>query len=132
MATEFPLFDQLDRMQREAHAAVTLRPPPQKRVQPTSSMALQQILETLPFRERAVFTALRRFIANHRLLPTAYELFEEMKARGEAFDLNSVRPRLTELRDRRLVQTAGKKKCAVSGKAALTWRTLLEGKPDAN
>lgn len=122
-ASEFPLFDQLERMQREVHARGALREPPKKLVRPTSIEALREVLETLPHRERAVLGALWHWCkVNAPRCPTAYELFEHMKARGEAFDLNSVRPRLTELHDRGLVETAAKRKCAVSGKAALTWK----------
>lgn len=55
--------------------------------------------------------------------PTAKELFRWMQGRGEAVrEQNDVRPRLTELVEAGLVETAGKRICAVSGQTVYVWR----------
>lgn len=55
--------------------------------------------------------------------PTALELLQWATYRGEQlFDANSVRPRITALVDAGLVESAGKRRCQVSGKTVHTWR----------
>jgi hypothetical protein len=57
--------------------------------------------------------------------PTARELAAWMARQGEPVDdINSVRPRLTALVEAGLVETAGKRRCKVSGKTVLTWRVV--------
>ena len=60
--------------------------------------------------------------------PTALELLAWARARGEVlFDVNSIRPRLTELVEANLVESAGKRPCAVSGALVHTWRVKQVG-----
>jgi hypothetical protein len=55
--------------------------------------------------------------------PTALELMEWARTKGERlFDANVIRPRLTELFDEGIVETAGKRKCLISGRSAHVWR----------
>lgn len=55
--------------------------------------------------------------------PTALELLDWARAQGETlFDINSLRPRLTALVEAGHVETAGKRRCRVSGKTVHTWR----------
>jgi hypothetical protein len=92
----------------------------------TSCESYREIEPTLAERERAVLLGLERYRHGHRDWPTAYELFEFMKtaAIGRVHDLNDVRPRLTALKQRPhplVFNGAVKRKCLVTGKAALTW-----------
>ena len=55
--------------------------------------------------------------------PTALELLAWARVKGETlFDVNSMRPRLTALVGDGLVESAGKRRCSVSGKTVHTWR----------
>lgn len=60
--------------------------------------------------------------------PTARELFAWAVYHGEPLDdINSVRPRLTALVESGLIEVAGKRVCAVSGKRVSTWRVREAG-----
>jgi hypothetical protein len=71
--------------------------------------------------------------------PSAYELFNWARAKGEAlFDINTVRPRLTELLGRGLVDVvrdgAGRpvlRLCEHSGKMVCTWVVREAGSREA-
>lgn len=77
------------------------------------------VVPTKETRQRRVLIAL----ANCAEPPTAYELFELMKRRGEASDLNDVRPRLTELfKELHKVVRCDKRTCRVTGHTAYTWK----------
>lgn len=78
-------------------------------------------------------TVLRALSAYHDLnsaWPTAYELLEWMRRWKPEFDLNNVRPRLTELRDDdlRFVRADDKRKCGVTGKRAYVWEVSARGR----
>ena len=88
-----------------------------KRVADTSAIAYREIAPTLGPRQAVVLEHLRRLCVP----PTAYELFHEMHDIDRARDLNSVRPRLTELQDLGLVERIDKRACSVTGKLAWTW-----------
>lgn len=96
-----------------------------KRIQVTTLEAYYKLLPTLPEREKAVLEGLKMFhlgLAN--VWPTAYELFSYMEARSipNIFDVNSVRPVLTRLKDKGLVQFGERKRCAISGQNAHCWQ----------
>ena len=98
--------------------------PAPKRVQGTSiAVYRDDIVPTLPRREALVLAGL-----TDRAPMTAYELFRSMEADGLAddglFDLNSVRPRLTALVDRGLVEKGEKRACTVTGKTVYTYRLV--------
>lgn len=88
-----------------------------KAVADTSIEAYHAIRPSLETREQAVIKALQR----EREAPTAYELYESMKRAGAVFDLNSVRPRLTALKTRGLVQRGAKRICRITQKRVYTW-----------
>ena len=93
-------------------------------VQDTSRSAYTDLRDSLPRRERLVWEALDRCVQ----APTAYELMRQMK--GSAFDLNAVRPRLTELYARGCVRRLGKRVCRITKRLAYTWQTV-SGHPPA-
>ena len=57
-------------------------------------------------------------------IPTTYEVAKWMFKRGLARDLNSVRPRFTELQKLGIVGKITKRKCGVTGNTAYTWGRL--------
>lgn len=79
------------------------------------------VVPTLAAREQKVLDGLTRYLATHKQAPTAYELYEWMQAQGEAFDLNSVRPRINGLWHKGRIQQGAKRTCAVTGRTAYTW-----------
>ncbi len=101
-------------------------PAPPRVVRVTSLEALAAIRKTLPMREAAVFEALELMVALRGPSlrpPTAYELLRYMQDRRDgAFDLNSVRPRLTALKEKGLVENGDKVECTVTRKKAFTWQ----------
>lgn len=115
------LFDDLYNPNLSDTYAEEFAPAAQKQVASTSVKAYRELSDTLPERERAVLIGLRRYWASHRQAPTSYELFESMKADGCAFDLNSVRPRLTALFQHGRVAREAKRMCRVTSKTAYTW-----------
>lgn len=86
----------------------------------TSRAAYEIVRETLPRRERLVWEALARCDK----APTAYELVSRMLQDGDAFDLNSVRPRLTEMYEKGYVRRLGKRTCSVTGRLVYTWQAV--------
>lgn len=89
-----------------------------KRVRVTSAEALRAITPTLPRREQVVFDALKAWRGEP---PTGYELTEALRRTHQAFDVNSVRPRLTGLQNKGIVATGERRRCRVSGKNSFTW-----------
>lgn len=59
---------------------------------------------------------------------TVSEITQELVAREEIpyFDRNKVAPRLTELKDRWLVTTCGKRESRMSGRREAVWRKTTE------
>ena len=101
-----------------------------KDVQVTSLEAYDDLQATLQTRERAVLLGLETYHARRGEWPTAYELFQFMQQLhlGGVKDLNSVRPRLTSLKEQgRVLNELEKRRCRVFGKRALVWR-LPDGK----
>lgn len=89
-------------------------------VRDTSASAYHELRASLPRRERLVWEALSKCL----MAPTAYELTETMKRAGLAFDLNSVRPRLTALFEKDSVRRLGKRTCAITGRTVYTWAVV--------
>src|SRR5262245_6722017 len=93
-----------------------------RRIRVTSLEAWREVQKSLPEREGAVMHALIRHFVDDRGMPlTSYELFRQMKSRDEAFDINSVRPRLTKLQEKGLVRMGEKVTCTITQKSAYTW-----------
>ena len=88
-----------------------------KHVQDTSIEAYREIAPTLQARERLVLG----WLLQAKEPPTAYELFARMQAAGDAADLNSVRPRLTALESKHVIEKGAKRICRITGKRAYTW-----------
>ena len=89
-----------------------------KRVRTTSAAVYRELQPSLQRREQIVLDALKAWRGP---APTSYELLQALQERGQAFDLNSVRPRLCSLQDKALVRTGDKRRCQVSGKTVYTW-----------
>lgn len=89
-----------------------------KRVRDTSALALADLQPSLGHREQIVMDALRAWVGEP---PTSYELTKYLLKRNQAFDLNSTRPRLSNLLDKGLVETRDKRTCAVTGRTSYTW-----------
>ena len=78
----------------------------------TSTLALEGVAEKLPARERHIISVLRR------LGPmTSGELMEALDAR----DPNSVRPRLTAMKEAGMVRVVGQRPCRVRGTTMRVW-----------
>jgi hypothetical protein len=105
-----------------------------KRIALTSRLAYAELQEELQPREREVLDALGRGLE----APTAYELLERMRAAHPQFDVNSIRPRLTSLRDKGRIFEGNKRRCRVTGRIAWTWtvasvvQPLPHSQPPAN
>lgn len=89
------------------------------------------IKPTLTFRQTFVRDELEAFIAAKHYGPTAIELlaFIQRKHGARAFDVNSVRPRLTEMTELGMVRHGVKRRCDISTKTVLTWLPSLPSRP---
>ena len=99
--------------------------PPAKQVRDTSIAVYREIAPSVPRREQAVLDALSMFAVP----TTAYELFGYMRYHRTAFDLNSVRPRLTALLARHCVERCAKRPCRITGRTVYTWRAVIGHPP---
>ena len=86
-------------------------------VRQTSLLAFQDQLPHLGRRQLEVLKAIRD-CNMHGIYPTDREIARLL---GYA-DPNKVRPRRHELMQNGLIEEAGKRKCKVTGKLALTWK----------
>lgn len=77
-------------------------------------------------RERLVLAALDA----HKEPPTSYELAQYMYEAGTAIDLNSTRPRLTDLKNKGVVEKTNKRQCMVTGNTAYVWRRKVKEIPN--
>ena len=77
------------------------------------------IVPSLGRREQIVLDALKDWPGEP---PTAYELFQALKAQGLAMDLNAIRPRCTGLLAKGAIVVREKRACRVTGKLAMTWQ----------
>ena len=92
-------------------------------VQETTLQAYAALEPSLAQRQQAVLVALDAYHRAWRTWPTARELLRFMVDRDPSVgDINSVRPRLTELDDTGAVLKIGKRPCSVTGKTVYTWR----------
>src|SRR5262249_49312326 len=72
-------------------------------------------------RDDEIFAMVARFTAEGREAPTAYELLEALRPDHPRFDVNSVRPPLTRLRDAGRIVAERKRRCRITGHVAWTW-----------
>lgn len=100
-----------------------------KAVQETSREAYEDVQKDIGERRLTVLRALQSYHGLQGEWPTAYELLEWMRKWRPTFDHNTVRPRLTELKDDdlRLVTAADKRKCSVTNKRAFVWSVTPRG-----
>jgi len=90
----------------------------------TSRLAHREIAATLSRRQGEVRVLLQEYRAAHHDGPTAAELLAFARRMHPAYacwDVNSVRPRLTEMQATHEVTTGEKRRCAITGKLAYTW-----------
>lgn len=81
------------------------------------------IRPTLQGRQLFVRQQLEQFIIQYNVDPTAKELLVYIASKfpQAAFDLNTVRPRLTEMHEQGWVCHAGKRICRVTSRCVYTW-----------
>lgn len=99
-------------------------------VKPTSAVAYKKLKDSgkLSIMRQHAYDGLVAYIAKYGTLPTAYELFKEMRGDGLVNDLNDVRPKLTELKDRsRVYNPAGKRLCTVTNHSVMVWDVVRAG-----
>ena len=96
-----------------------------KRVRDTSIEAWLEILGSISVRERDILSALESYFRRNGYWPTAYELYFHIKdneSEIKPFDVNSVRPVLTAMKDLGMVEFTDKRICSISKKKVYTWR----------
>lgn len=97
-----------------------------RRIASTSRLAYRELAAVLQPREREVLMALVAYNRERLESPTAYELLERLRLTHPTYDPNSIRPRLTSLRDRGLIIGDQKRRCRVTGRLAWTWAVAVE------
>lgn len=93
----------------------------------------QAIEHALPTKQQWVRDQLAGFIRLEGYEPTARELLRwvaSQQARPDSVDVNSIRPRLTELEAIGWVAHAGKRVCQVTGATVFTWRLAQPTPPE--
>lgn len=103
-----------------------------RRTADTSRASLHDVQATLGERQQFVRTQLAAFQARYDCWPTALELLRFIKATVPGcaqWDVNSVRPRLTEMKEQGDVTPGVKRICTASGKLAYTWRPAVPVAP---
>ena|SRR5688572_18147981 len=101
-----------------------------KQAETARTVYREDILPTLHGRQLFVRQQLEAFLAEYQQAPTAKELLVFIASRfpQREFDLNSVRPRLTEMCEQGWVGHGEKRLCSITGKRVWTW-TLSTPKP---
>lgn len=87
-------------------------------VQQTSLDAFERIKPSLGERQRQV---LRVFLLNRRKSYTNHELARELK-----LEINTVVPRVYELREKGLLVLAGKRPCSITHHDCLAWMLRID------
>lgn len=93
----------------------------------------EDIEPTILGRQMFVRGNLARYIARRAQTPTGLELLALMQEwfPDSHLDVNSIRPRLTELAAKGLVRRGPKRTCSMSGKTAITWELAEPPTPSA-
>lgn len=91
----------------------------------------EAIRPTLHGRQLFVRDQLERFCREYDYRPTAGELVRYVAAKfpHRLIDVNTIRPRLTEMHEQGWVSHAGKRICSVTGKRVYTWRVSAPQPP---
>jgi hypothetical protein len=92
-----------------------------KRIAETSRESFDQIRPELQAHHARTRAALGEFIAAFGFHPTSGELTDWLHSQGRAFDVNTVRPDLTRMKDSDHVRIAGKRICSHSGRKCYVW-----------
>jgi len=89
----------------------------------TAIASYRDLVPTLHGRQLFVRQQLVSFIATYQQDPTALELVRFIAAQypQRLIDVNTVRPRLHEMKDQGWVQASDKRPCSVSHKRVYTW-----------
>jgi len=95
--------------------------PPRKRIAETSRESFAQIRPELQAHHAKTRAALQEFIAAFGFHPTSGELTEWLLRQGRAFDVNTIRPDLTRMKDTHYVRITGKRICSHSGRKCFVW-----------
>lgn len=99
---------------------------------PTAAAVYRDISQTLGERQARVRTLLREFRAAFETWPTANELLRFARTTHRdcaAWDVNSIRPRLTEMVVQGDVAELPKRRCAVTGKQVTVYITVDRPRP---
>lgn len=93
----------------------------------------KDIEPTLDARQRFVRAYLQEYIELHREAPTGQELvrFIRMKCPHQLIDVNTVRPRCTEMEELGMVKHGNKRRCRISGKTVYTWELSTPRPPSS-
>lgn len=98
--------------------------PPKKtmktNVAETSRIAYEEIKHELGQRQNQVYTAIDYCQRVRRLNHTNLELANML-----GIPINQVTPRVHELRKLGLIEMAGKRKCSITGRLAMTWKIAV-------
>jgi len=90
----------------------------------------EDIRPTLSARQQFVMSELVAFISLRRHSPTSSELLKFVTDwKLGRFDVNSIRPRLTELEALGLVRHGVQRACGVTGKTCMTWEPATPERP---
>jgi len=90
----------------------------------TSLAALADIRRDQGRRDTFVLAGLKRYRRDRGADPTGYELLRFLQVERPHYDLNSIRPRLTELEDAGRVVKGDKRRCSVTQKTVYTWAAV--------
>lgn len=83
-------------------------------MQPTSLTAYRDVQPSLGERQALVLAALEGEMTNLEV------------ARKLGWEINTLTPRMKELRDLGLVAQDGKRSCKITGNTAMTWRKIIK------
>lgn len=90
----------------------------------TSRDALVTVRHDRIRREAQVLDGLQRYRRDHGCDPTAYELLRFLQIDNPTLDLNSARPRLTELEADHRVAKGEKRRCTITGRRVYSWAVV--------
>lgn len=84
----------------------------------------EDIKPTLESRQRFVRGYLQDYIEQYRTAPTGLELVQyiQQKHPHQLIDVNTVRPRMTEMEAEGWVKHGEKRRCSISCKTVYTWQ----------
>lgn len=95
-----------------------------KQAQTAAAVYHTDIVPTLEARQRFVRGYLKDYLETYRSAPTGLELvqFIQRKCPHVLIDVNTVRPRMTEMEAVGWVKHGEKRRCTISAKKVFTWQ----------